>query len=144
MSVLAVIFLVAIQVGYHKWVAPNRVNQPPVTTEPAGAFAPEEQETTEAPTQAPRTGIDMVLTVLQDECWLQIRNEGELLYEGIMSSGQTISYDNLTRLELVAGNPGVTELILNDMNLGALGERGTVARKTYILENGELKEEVGR
>jgi hypothetical protein len=47
-------------------------------------------------------------------------------------------------LELVAGNPSVAELILNDMNLGVLGERGTVARKTYILENGELKEEVRR
>ncbi|MDR1203988.1 MAG: DUF4115 domain-containing protein [Peptococcaceae bacterium] len=92
-------------------------------------------------TQPLRTSIDMELTVLQGECWVQIKGDGNVLYEKTMRDGETAALSGMTRLEIVAGNPSVAELTLNGVYYGALGERGAVGRKIYIMEDGELKEE---
>ncbi|MDR1206619.1 MAG: DUF4115 domain-containing protein [Peptococcaceae bacterium] len=150
MSALAICFLVLVQFWYYWQVAPNqdRENLPTAPTmDPAGALT----EPTSAPvasadltTPPKRTSIEMELTVGEGECWVQIKGDGAVLYEKTMRNGETVALSGMTRLELVAGNPSVAELTLNGEDYGVLGERGAVARKTYVLEDGELKEEVRR
>jgi cytoskeletal protein RodZ len=146
MSVLAICFLAVVQFGYHWWVVPNRERQPsPPVTEPTSPSESVGTPTASADliTQPPITSIAMELTVLQEECWIQIKGDGAVLYEKTMRAGESVDFDDITRLELVAGNPSVVELKLNGEPY-VVGERGTVGRKTYIFENGELKEEVRR
>jgi cytoskeletal protein RodZ len=148
MSALAIGFLALVQFGYHWWVAPNRGNQPPTTTTAPSGMVTEPTglppATPDLTTEPKRTDIDLLLTVVQDECWVQIKGDGAILYEKTMKAGETVTLSGMTRLDLVAGNPSVVELIMNDVNYGAVGERGAVARKAYVLEDGEIREEVRR
>lgn len=63
--------------------------------------------------------------VAKDDCWIQIRSDGEKIYEGILKKGQRETWNAQNEFELWVGAASRLDVYLNGKNLGPLG-RGVI------------------
>ncbi len=63
--------------------------------------------------------------IAKDDCWLQLRADGEKIYEGILKKGQRETWNAQNEFELWVGAASRLEVYLNGKNLGSLG-RGVI------------------
>ncbi|HDN85031.1 MAG TPA: helix-turn-helix domain-containing protein [Candidatus Aerophobetes bacterium] len=63
--------------------------------------------------------------VAKDDCWLQLRADGEKIYEGILKKGQRETWSAKKEFELWVGAASRLKVYLNGKDLGSLG-RGVI------------------
>ena len=78
----------------------------------------------------PASEVDVTATYA-DRCWTQVIADGEVVYEGTIEAGKTMSWKGKERVEFTAGNAGAVELTVNGKSLGKAGESGQIAEKVY-------------
>ena len=60
--------------------------------------------------------------------WLRVVADGEVVYEGMAAQGWSRSFSGADRVEIVIGNAGAVELLVNGRSMGPLGAAGEVRR----------------
>lgn len=77
--------------------------------------------------------INVVLEVVDDRCWINVKNDGDFEYEGIMSTGDSKEFNADEELVIRIGNPLVVKLKVNNKDLGILGGQ---ARDVIFIKRG--------
>ena len=124
---------------------------PTATPEPGPPSVP-----TEAPTLAPETPPATAITPVVDVApsptplawagvtvqaeatgatYLQVRGDGQALFEGTLRPGQVLTWTATTRIALSVGNAGVTSLTVNGVVQPSLGAAGQVVHVEYTANN---------
>ena len=60
--------------------------------------------------------------------WLRVVADGEVVYEGMAAQGWSGSFSGAERVEILIGNAGAVELLVNGRSMGPLGAAGEVRR----------------
>jgi hypothetical protein len=84
--------------------------------------------------------IDLLIKVVENRCWMEIKSDGKVLYEGTLSKGEEMSFRGLENVSFILGNAGDTEIYMNELLLPRLGLNGDVVNKKYTIENNEIIE----
>lgn len=66
-----------------------------------------------------------------DDCWISVVADGKEIFEGIASSGQTMSWKADQKIAITAGNAGAVELFKNGVSVGKAGAPGDVVEKVF-------------
>ena len=66
-----------------------------------------------------------------DQCWARVRVDGAVVYEGMISAGQSLNWQGNERINIRIGNAGAVELIQNGQALGVMGANGEVLERTF-------------
>lgn len=111
--------------------APATVAQPDASPTDSASAEPSTDPTTVA--QAPVQDVTVRVTAVPDGAsWLQVSSsDGAVIYSDTLTSGQTRTFRDDKRLDLVVGNAAGVELTVNGQELGAPGTSGEVARLTF-------------
>jgi cytoskeleton protein RodZ len=138
-SVVAVAMLAVIVVGNNDGI--NRpttiITQDESTsdqTDEIQAEAPTTDTTSDGDlTAAVADEVNVDIEVVGDSCWLRVENSaGEVVFQGVLRSGEVRSFADSTQLSLVMGNAGGVNFTLNGVSLGAPGGLGEVLRLTVL------------
>ncbi|MBI3945990.1 MAG: helix-turn-helix domain-containing protein [Armatimonadetes bacterium] len=105
---------------------PAPANTPATAPASAPAAAP-----SPAPTQAPEVRLTLVARA---NCWVRIKGDGKLLYEGTLQPGETRTWKGSQTLEVRAGNPGAIRATVNGKDLGMPGKPGEVWHRIFKAE----------
>jgi transcriptional regulator with XRE-family HTH domain len=109
------------------------------TVEPKLTFTPTSVVTQTTPTlvgtPTPKvyTGVEVELVMLE-RAWLQVRVDGEKVFEGVFDEGTRINWNGKERVAVRCNNAGGVEVILNGQELGPLGKRGQVVDREWTTE----------
>ena len=60
--------------------------------------------------------------------WLRVVADGDTVYEGMAADGWSRSFSGADRVEILIGNAGAVELLVNGRSMGPLGAAGQVRR----------------
>ncbi|MDX9871376.1 MAG: DUF4115 domain-containing protein [Clostridia bacterium] len=140
-AVLAIIILFGSQYVYRNYFAPlPNNNTPPVQQNEPPAELLNPNDATPEPPEAPQevTDIDLLIKVTANRCWMQIRSSGQVIYEGTLSAGQEIAYENLPNVSFRMGNSKDTQVYLNGVQLTAFTV--DVVDKEYTVIDGAVVE----
>lgn len=141
-AILAILVLLGSQYVYHNFFVqtpgnnnapPIQQNAPPEQLIPPPDIIPEDLEQSREVTD-----IDLLIKVTANRCWMQIRSSDQVLYEGTLSAGQEIAYDNLPDVYFRLGNSRDTQVYLNEELVS--GFSSDVVSKKYIVENNAVAE----
>ncbi len=83
--------------------------------------------------QVPDKGVTVKIDGTGGKSWLSVSTGrgGKILYEGLITQGETKSFTNDTRLRVVVGNAGAVSLVVNGRDLGTPGRLGSVKRLEF-------------
>lgn len=99
---------------------PATENQQPVQTQTPGAVAA-------APNQS---GVN-IQAKFNGECWTEVTLDGLVVFEDVVSAGQTLSWSGKDTIIVRVGNAGAVELTENGKPVGQIGAIGDVVEKTF-------------
>jgi len=77
-------------------------------------------------------GVDLMLTVTRESCWMRVVVDGEVKYVGELAARQSRSFQAGERIEVKLGNAGAVQVRLNGRDLGYIGKRGEVVEKEFL------------
>ncbi len=81
---------------------------------------------------APRDKVTVKIGVSRDESWISVKDHnGRMLFDGLLLEGESKTFQDEERIDLVLGNAGVIELFVNGKKLQDRFEPGQVERLTY-------------
>ncbi len=138
--VAAVVLIAAIAGGVWSWLSSSdsdvaQVNPPMQQTQPVV-----EPEPTEPPTPVananpapppPASDKVEVQARFNDRCWVLVTVDGEVVEEGVIDGGQTLSWEGKENITFRLGNAGAVEFFQGGKSLGVLGGIGDIADKTF-------------
>ena len=153
LAIIAVLLLAASQYVYRNYfgesLSPNNqtnvTQNTPSPSSPA-VTAPSDEEKTDTPVQPEEPmpviidKMNLNIKAVQGKCWVEIKTGKNLLYEGTLTKGQDIAFFDLQTFSLTLGNAGGVAVYINNVDIGSQGRVGDVVRKTFIVENNEVKE----
>lgn len=64
-------------------------------------------------------------------CWIRVVADGQMLFEGIVTAGETRKWHGRGPMTVRLGNAGGVELTVNGKFLGVLGQPGEVVSRTF-------------
>lgn len=86
------------------------------------------------------SGVNLNIAAVDGKSWLGIINEqGEKIFDGQISNGQTQTFQDANSLRVIIGNASAVRITLNGVDLGIAGNFGEVARYKYT-QAGATKE----
>lgn len=86
------------------------------------------------------SGVNLIVSAVDGRTWLGITNEqGETIFDGQISNGQTQTFQDANSLRVIIGNASAVRITLNGVDLGIAGNFGEVARYKYT-QAGATKE----
>lgn len=86
------------------------------------------------------SGVNLNIAAVDGKSWLGITNEqGETIFDGQISNGQTQTFQDANSLRVIIGNASAVRITLNGVDLGIAGNFGEVARYKYT-QAGATKE----
>ena len=77
------------------------------------------------------TGVKLVFNVKSNECWVRVVVDGTPAFQGMMTAGQSRSFEAKEKIAFTLGNAGAVEVIVNEQNLGFLGGSGQVIDREF-------------
>jgi cytoskeletal protein RodZ len=83
--------------------------------------------------------IAMTVTVNQ-RAWIRVLADGQVVQEGILEGGESRFWNAAESLVIRTGNAGGVNLILNDEDLGPVGDIGQVVERTWVVDQGQVAE----
>ena len=84
----------------------------------------------EPATPAPVQGVNLQATFSGD-CWTRVVVDGVLAYEGMFTAGQSQDWKGNQNVEVLIGNAGAAQFVMNGQSVGTLGAYGDVVEKTF-------------
>jgi cytoskeletal protein RodZ len=96
---------------------------------------------TSLPTATPEivARIAMSLTVNQ-RAWIRVVADDEVVQEGLLEEGESRFWEAARSIIFRTGNAGGVNLVLNDEDLGPLGDIGQVIERTWVVDQGGVFE----
>jgi cytoskeleton protein RodZ len=105
---------------------PGSANAPLAPTTPAL------EQTSTGPEAANAEPGSVEVTVnARERCWVRVRADGELAYEGALRPGDARSWRGSEAVEVLLGNAGGVSLAVNGQDLGPAGKPGEVVRRVF-------------
>lgn len=92
--------------------------------------APAAPEPTRSLLPATLETIDIQLDITE-RAWLRVTVDGETVYEGTAKKGDSMSWTATQAVNVRTGNPAGVFVIINNVELGSMGERGGIADETW-------------
>ncbi|MFV0127441.1 helix-turn-helix domain-containing protein [Streptomyces sp. HMX112] len=109
-----------------KPVRPKPPGQPPAPAESAIAAAPKDK-------------VTVKLTATEDKSWISAKaGDGKLLFDGLLLKGDSKTFQDGERLDLILGNAGAIELFVNGKKVADEFEDGQVERLSYTKGDPEI------
>ena len=103
---------------------------PPAQTQPVAQ--PEPQQTPVANANpAPKSDKISIEARFTDRCWTLATVDGQVVLEGVVEAGETLSWEGKNSVNLRLGNAGAVELFQDGKDLGVQGNIGEVVDKTF-------------
>ncbi|MDX2647550.1 helix-turn-helix domain-containing protein [Streptomyces sp. NPDC001902] len=103
--------------------------------EPSGnptSSAPRPEESDSAIAAAPADKVTVKLTAQNDKSWIQaVDSNGKQLYQGSLEPGDSKTFTDKSKINLIIGNAGAVHLFVNGKDLGPAGDPGQVQRLTF-------------
>ncbi len=137
-SVVAIAMLAVILVGNNDGInSPTTITTQsedsttvtPVESEPQATDSTSAGDLTASLSDEVSIGIEVV----GDSCWLRVENaSGEVVFQGVLRSGDNQTFTDPEQLSLVLGNAGGVNFTLNGVALGTPGGLGQVLRLTVL------------
>ncbi len=84
----------------------------------------------------PRSEEVWVALEAEDVSWVRVVADGHRVFEGFLRAGERREWSGRSRIHLVLGNAGGVRVVVNGKDLGRLGERGEVVRRTFTVRDG--------
>lgn len=148
LGIIAILILFASQYLYtHFLNPPAEINQPRQESANNSGIIQESPNPKDSPLETQPSKEEVLLTsfalniqVLQNKCWMEIRSDGILLYEGTLRKGEEKTFADLKHVSFRLGNAGDTVVSINENILPDLGKSGEVVYKEYALVNNEVTE----
>lgn len=127
----ALIFLIgglifAFSGGDENTVAQQEVTQP-VETQQEVTPPAEPQQIAQV---IPPSGVNLQATFSGD-CWTQVAVDGVVVFEGMANAGQVFDWNGTQNVNVVLGNAGAANFIMNGQDIGAIGAIGAVVERTF-------------
>ncbi|MDQ7790071.1 MAG: DUF4115 domain-containing protein, partial [Clostridia bacterium] len=114
----------------------DRVQDPPVVGEtPVG----NQDSDTQAPVNEPltpsegRQDVQILLVVKERPSWVRVLVDGNVSFEGTVPAGRSLDFTGKESVTFRLGNAGDVEVHLNGENLGALGRRGEIVEREFVV-----------
>ena len=126
MSYAAVLAVVLVVAGGIAWFM-NSDSTPDIAVPAQQETSVEGNNAAQAPVYE---GVNLVLKCVRDNCWMEVTSDGEVVFSGIMESGQTQTYEAKENISVHYGNIGAMEITVNGKTLPKDPEEGSVVR-TY-------------
>lgn len=101
---------------------------PPAKVEQPAAAA--EANAADAARAAKVDGVHVSVT-LTERCWTEVSVDGKTVFEGIIESGKTESWQGKESVVISAGNAGALDVTCNGKSLGKFGEHGAVVERRF-------------
>lgn len=78
-----------------------------------------------------KEGINLVLHVTDDRCWVEVMVDGKVKFTGELAANQIKTFHGQENVRVKLGNAGVVQVKVNGRDLGFLGARGEVIKWEY-------------
>lgn len=148
LGIIAILILFASQYLYtHFLNPPAEINLPPQESNNNPGIIQENPNSTDSPLETQPSEQEVLLNsfalnikVLQNKCWMEIRSDGILLYEGTLRKDEEKTFADLKHVSFRLGNAGDTVVSINENILPDLGKSGEVVYKEYTIVNNEVAE----
>lgn len=110
--------------------------KPKPITVPEKEKAPsaEEKEKEATPPPPAPSGVNLTLSVVDNDCWMEVKTDGNLVYSGTMKVGETQSWRAEKTIYLFAASGRRLKAIFNNQDLGLLNQTGESVKKTFTLQ----------
>ncbi|AFY62294.1 hypothetical protein Syn6312_3248 [Synechococcus sp. PCC 6312] len=114
---------------------PTVANRPSPTLAPASPqnspASPSPVVASPTPTPSPQAEPIKVGVNITQDAWLEVLVDGEVVYEGILISGDTKTWTAKEKIVLRTGNAGAVVVSFNNNPAQAMGEFGAIEEKIY-------------
>ncbi len=115
---------------------PDKSVPKPTTTKPAD---PKPVPSESAIAAAPRDKVTVKLSATEGKSWISAKNHnGRLLFDGLLLEGQSKTFQDKERVDLVLGDAGAVELFVNGKKVEDQFESGQVERLSYTKGDPEV------
>ena len=108
------------------------VNPVPVEVKPAPVAVEEKIQPVPEPVQvavAP-AGVNLQATFSGD-CWTRVIVDGGVAYEGMIVAGQSFDWNGKESVNVLLGNAGAAQFVMNGQTVGTIGAYGDVVEKNF-------------
>ncbi|MEU8675012.1 helix-turn-helix domain-containing protein [Streptomyces sp. NPDC048560] len=107
----------------------DKTTPKPTTTKPSD---PKPVPSESAIAAAPRDKVTVKLSAVQGKSWISAKDHnGRLLFDGLLLQGQSKTFQDKERIDLVLGDAGAIELFVNGKKVQDRFEPGQVERLSY-------------
>ncbi|MFF0436443.1 RodZ domain-containing protein [Streptomyces sp. NPDC004327] len=104
----------------------------PAKTKPARPADPKPVPSESAIAAVPADKVTVKLTANGDKSWISAKaHDGKLLFDGLLQAGESKTFQDDERIDLILGNAGPIELYVNGKKIGDTFESGQVERLSY-------------
>ncbi|KPC63389.1 helix-turn-helix domain-containing protein [Streptomyces chattanoogensis] len=105
----------------------------PNTTRPtARPTAPDPAPSDSAIAGLPKDKVTIKVTARDGQSWVSAKDaNGRLLQDGLLKKGQSKTFTDKKRIDLVLGNAGAVQLYVNGKEVKHVGDEGSVERLSY-------------
>lgn len=80
----------------------------------------------------PKDKVTVTLSVLEDKSWISVKSHnGKLLFDGTLNKGDSRTFQDDDRIDLILGNAGAIELFVNGKKVEDEFKPGQVERLSY-------------
>ncbi|MFF8606422.1 helix-turn-helix domain-containing protein [Streptomyces sp. NPDC015346] len=80
----------------------------------------------------PKDKVTVKMTAIDDKSWISAKaHDGKLLFDGLLLKGESKTFQDDERLDLILGNAGAIELYVNGKKIEDSFEAGQVERLSY-------------
>jgi cytoskeletal protein RodZ len=108
---------------------PPKPSRSPAQAKPAD---PKPDPSDSAIAAAPADKVTVKLTAEDGSSWVSVKDHnGRLLHEGMLKEGQSKTFTDKKRIDLILGNAGAVQLFVNGKEIDDRGEVGQVQRLSY-------------
>ncbi|MFE9911576.1 helix-turn-helix domain-containing protein [Streptomyces clavifer] len=115
---------------------PDRTTPEPTATKPAD---PKPVPSESAIAAAPRDKVTVKLSATEGKSWISAKDHnGRLLFDGLLLQGDSKTFQDKERVDLVLGDAGAIELFVNGKKVDDRFEPGQVERLSYTKGDPEV------
>ena len=72
------------------------------------------------------TGVNLVIEIIKDQCWISVTSDGNKVFSGTLSQGDKRVFEGDSEILVTFGNAGVAKVTYNGEELYPLGGEGEV------------------
>ncbi|GAA2816961.1 RodZ domain-containing protein [Streptomyces showdoensis] len=103
-----------------------------VKPKPVKPAAPKPAPSESAIAAVPQDKVTVKLTAVDDKSWISAKaHDGKLLFDGLLLAGESKTFQDDERVDLILGNAGPIELYVNGKKIQDTFESGQVERLSY-------------